>query len=89
LSETIKLLPFDPEPNLISRIWQRLTRFGAIRTRPIHDFAASLVNILISKTPFCLFIVKNLSDPRPVDAEYPTNLAVTHPAFAHSENISV
>lgn len=40
LSETIKLLPFSPEPHLISRIWQRLTRFGAIRTRPSHDFAA-------------------------------------------------
>lgn len=40
LHETIKLLPFSPEPHLISRIWQRLTRFGAIRTRPCHDFAA-------------------------------------------------
>lgn len=40
LSETIKLLPFSPEPHLISRIWQRLTRFGAIRTRPIHHFAS-------------------------------------------------
>jgi DDE superfamily endonuclease len=39
LSETIKLLPVSPEPHLISRIWQRLTRFGAIRTRPSHDFA--------------------------------------------------
>jgi putative transposase len=40
LSETIKLLPFSPEPHLIARIWQRLTRFGAIRTRPSHNFAA-------------------------------------------------
>ena len=40
LSETIKMLPEMPEPNLISRIWQRLTRFGSIRTRPIDDFAA-------------------------------------------------
>jgi len=39
LSETIKMLPEMPEPLLISRIWQRLSRFGAIRTRPIHDFA--------------------------------------------------
>lgn len=40
LSETIKMLPETPEPDLISRIWQRLTRFGAIRTRPLDDFAA-------------------------------------------------
>ena len=40
LSETIKMLPETPEPDLISRIWQRLSRFGGIRTRPIHDFAA-------------------------------------------------
>jgi DDE superfamily endonuclease len=40
LSETIKLLPETPEPHLISRIWQRLSRLGGIRTRPIHDFAA-------------------------------------------------
>lgn len=40
LAETIKLLPISPEPHLISRIWQRLTRLGAIRTRPIHDFPA-------------------------------------------------
>ena len=40
LSETIKMLPEMPEPDLISRIWQRLSRFGGIRTRPIHDFAA-------------------------------------------------
>ena len=31
LSETIKLLPNPPDPPLISRIWQRLTRFSAIR----------------------------------------------------------
>jgi putative transposase len=40
LSETIKMLPETPEPHLISRIWQRLARFGGIRTRPIDDFAA-------------------------------------------------
>jgi putative transposase len=28
LSETIKLLPQTPEPHLISRIWQRLSRLG-------------------------------------------------------------
>ena len=40
LSETIKMLPEMPQPHLISRIWQRLSRFGGIRTRPIHHFAA-------------------------------------------------
>jgi putative transposase len=40
LNETIKLLPFLPDPHLISRIWQRLTRFGSIRTRPRHNFVA-------------------------------------------------
>jgi putative transposase len=40
LTETIKMLPQTPEPDLISRIWQRLSRFGGIRTRLIHDFAA-------------------------------------------------
>ena len=40
LGETIKMLPETPEPDLISRIWQRLARFGGIRTRPIDDFAA-------------------------------------------------
>lgn len=40
LSETIKMLPETPKPDLISRIWQRLTRFGNIRTRPVDDFAA-------------------------------------------------
>jgi putative transposase len=40
LSETIKMLPQTPEPHLISRIWQRLSRFGGIRTRSIDDFAA-------------------------------------------------
>jgi putative transposase len=34
LSETIKMLPQMPEPDLISRIWQRLSRFGGIRSRP-------------------------------------------------------
>jgi hypothetical protein len=40
LSETIKMLPELPDPDLISRIWQRLSRFGGIRTRHIHHFAA-------------------------------------------------
>jgi putative transposase len=40
LSETIKMLPETPEPDLISRIWRRLARFGGIRSRPILDFAA-------------------------------------------------
>ena len=38
LSETIKMLPETPEPHLISRIWQRLSRFGGIRTPQSHDF---------------------------------------------------
>jgi putative transposase len=40
LSETIKMLPESPPSDLISRIWQRLSRFSAIRTRSLHDFAA-------------------------------------------------
>jgi putative transposase len=40
LSETIKMLPEPPKPDLISRIWQRLTRFGAIRTRHLRVSAA-------------------------------------------------
>jgi putative transposase len=40
LSETIKMLPEMPAPDLISRIWRRLARFGGIRTRPTHHFAA-------------------------------------------------
>ena len=40
LSETIKMLPETPEQDLISRIWQRLSRFGGIRTRTIDHFAA-------------------------------------------------
>ena len=40
LAETIKMLPETPEPDLISCIWQRLARFGGIRTRPTDDFAA-------------------------------------------------
>jgi len=40
LSETIKMLPEMPQPDLISRIWQRLARFGGIRSRP-DDFFAS------------------------------------------------
>jgi putative transposase len=38
LAETIKLLPELPQPDLISRIWQRLTRFGGIRSRLDHSF---------------------------------------------------
>lgn len=40
LDETIKLLPEKPPPHLVSRIWQRLTRLGSIRARPLRDFAA-------------------------------------------------
>jgi putative transposase len=40
LSETIKMLPETPPPDLISRIWQRLSSFGGIRTPQSHDFAA-------------------------------------------------
>ena len=40
LTETIKLLPETPEPDLISRIWRHLTRFGAIRARHDDAFAA-------------------------------------------------
>lgn len=40
LNETIKMLPQTPPPDLISRIWQRLSRFGSIRTRSLDDFAA-------------------------------------------------
>ena len=40
LSETIKMLPESPSSDLISRIWQRLSRFSAIRTRYLDDFAA-------------------------------------------------
>jgi putative transposase len=40
LSETIKMLPETSEPHLISRIWQRLSCFGGIRTPQLHDFAA-------------------------------------------------
>jgi len=40
LSETIKMLPETPKPDLISRIWQRLSQFGGIRTRSRNDFAA-------------------------------------------------
>ena len=40
LSEIIKMLPETPAPDLISRIWRRLARFGGIRS-PQHDtFAA-------------------------------------------------
>jgi len=40
LHETIKMLPESPSSDLISRIWQRLSRFSGIRTRSSHDFAA-------------------------------------------------
>jgi putative transposase len=40
LDETIKMLPDPPSSDLISRIWQRLSRFSAIRTRYLDDFAA-------------------------------------------------
>jgi putative transposase len=40
LCETIKLLPDPPDPPLISRIWQRLARFSAIRP-PDHDLTAA------------------------------------------------
>ena len=32
LTETIKMLPNPPDQHLISRIWQRLTALGSIRT---------------------------------------------------------
>ena len=40
LSETIKMLPEMPAPDLISRIWRRLTALGAIRARQTKQFAA-------------------------------------------------
>lgn len=40
LSETIKMLPEMPAPDLISRIWRRLARFGGIRAPQDHPFAA-------------------------------------------------
>jgi len=40
LCETIKLLPDPPDTPLISRIWQRLARFSAIRP-PDHDLTAA------------------------------------------------
>jgi hypothetical protein len=40
LSETIKMLPEMPAPDLISRIWRRLARLGGIRARQDHAFAA-------------------------------------------------
>lgn len=40
LSETIKMLPEAPAPDLISRIWQRLAQFGTIRVPMIDDLAA-------------------------------------------------
>ena len=40
LSETIKMLPQTPEPDLISRIWRRLACFGGIRTRQVIPFGS-------------------------------------------------
>lgn len=40
LSETLKMLPDLPEPNLIARIRQRLFRLGSIRTRYSDKVAA-------------------------------------------------
>lgn len=40
LSETIKMLPEMPEPDLVARIWRRLACFGGIRTRQDDPFAA-------------------------------------------------
>jgi len=40
LSETIKMLPEMPAPDLISRIWRRLARFGGIRCPQLDTFAA-------------------------------------------------
>ena len=40
LSETIKMLPHPPDAHLVLRIWQRLTRFSAIRTPQRHRPAA-------------------------------------------------
>lgn len=40
LYETIKMLPEMPAPDLISRIWRRLARFGGIRS-PQHDTFAT------------------------------------------------
>ena len=40
LSETIKMLPETPQPDLISRIWRRLARFGGIRSPQDDAFAA-------------------------------------------------
>jgi putative transposase len=40
LSETIKMLPEMPAPDLISRIRRRLACFGSIRARQDHAFAA-------------------------------------------------
>jgi DDE superfamily endonuclease len=40
LTETIKLLPNPPDEHLISRIWQRLTTLGGIRTGRAYPDAA-------------------------------------------------
>jgi putative transposase len=40
LTETIKMLPNPPDEHLVLRIWHHLTRFGGIRCRQDHSFAA-------------------------------------------------
>jgi putative transposase len=40
LHETIKSLPDPPSPDLISRLWHRLSALGGSRTRPSDSFAA-------------------------------------------------
>jgi hypothetical protein len=40
LDETIKMLPYPPGDDLVSRIWRRLTAFGGIRVRQFDRFAA-------------------------------------------------
>ena len=40
LAETIKLLPIPPDEHLVLCIWRHLTRFGGIRSRHEHTFAA-------------------------------------------------
>jgi DDE superfamily endonuclease len=40
LQETIKWLPHPPDPDLIPRLWHKLTALGGIRSRPLDHFAA-------------------------------------------------
>jgi hypothetical protein len=40
LQETIQWLPQPPDPDLIPRLWHKLTAFGGIRSRPVDPFAA-------------------------------------------------